>query len=226
MCKVSQDGGDQLVSVRITDGSYNTYDDLVYQVKDPNMSGEEGEFIRSWLLNGFHQDIPDNFWNYLTTNYLGVDEDSINPEEGQVMGGKTWTTYDSGYPFVNMGEYSNNADYGACYAFSRVYSTSATSCQLWMGYEDGARVWLNGDEVLYDNRYGGFEADMTKIDINLQSGENKLLVKISDWVGDHGFSARLCISDGSPIERVTYDPAPTPISYNGKWLINGPYYNP
>ena len=226
LCKISQQGGDHLVSVYLTDTNYNTFDDLNYQIKDPDESGEEAEFIRSWLLNGFHQDDPDNFWYYLTTNYLGVDEDSINPTEGQVMGGKTWTTYDSGNPFINMGKYSNYADYGACYAFARVYSPATTSCQLWMGYDDGARIWLNGNEVLYDNRYGGFEADMTKINVTLQPGENRLLIKISEWMGEHGFSARLCQSDGTEVDGLTYDPAPTPITHIGTWLFNGPYYNP
>ena len=226
LCKISQDGGEQLFSIRLTDLDYNTFDDLIYQINNPESHDEEGEFIRSWLLNGFHQDIPDNFWNYLTTNYLEEDEGGINPIEGELMGGNTWTCYNSGYPYIDMGDHCNNADYGACYGFLRINSDIETSCQLWMGYEDGARIWLNGIEVLYDNRYGGFEADMTKIDIDLQSGENRLLVKISEWTGNHGFSARLCNPDGSPVEGITYDPQPTAISYIGTWLINGPYYNP
>ena len=226
LCKISQEGGVQQFSIRLTDMNYVTFDDLEYQINNPDFHNEEAKFIRSWLLNGFHQDIPDNFWNYLTTNYLDEDEGIINPYEGEVMGGKIWTVYNSGYPYVDMGEHCNNANYGVCYAFAKINANTEKSCQLWMGYEDGARVWLNGDEVLYDNRYGGFEADMTKIDIDLQSGENRLLLKISEWVGSHGFSARLCNSNGTPVEGITYDPPSTPISYIGKWLINGPYYNP
>jgi hypothetical protein len=225
LCKVSQGGGDYMLSARLTDIDYNTFDDLKYQINNPEIYTSEGEFIRSWLLNGFHQDIPDNFWLYLITNYLGVGESSINPFEDQVMGGNTWTCYDSGYPYINMGEYCNNADYGACYAFVRVYSDTPKSCQLWMGYDDGARVWLNGNEVLYDNRYGGFEVDMTKINVTLNSGENRLLVKISEWMGDNGFSARFCQPNGGPVDGLSYDPEPTPITFIGTWLINGPYYN-
>jgi hypothetical protein len=226
LCKVSQGGGDYMLSACFTDMDYNVFSDLKYQINNPELYSGEGEFIRSWLLNGFHQDIPDNFWNYLTTNYLGVDEGNINPQEGDIMGSKTWTAFNSGYPYIDMGQYCSNADYGACYAFARIYSDTSKSCQLWMGYDDGARVWLNGNEVLYDNRYGGFEVDMKKIDISLQSGENRLLVKISEWMGAHGFSARLCQPDGSPVEGITYDPEPTPVAHIGTWLINGPYYNP
>ena len=225
LCKVSQGGGDYLSSVRFSDLDYNTFNDLKYQINNPLNHTGEADFIRSWLINGFHQDNPDNFWYYLTTNYLGVDEASINPIEGQVMGGKIWTCYDSGNPYINLDEYSNNADYGACYAFVQIYAEALTSCQLWMGYDDGARVWLNGYEALYDNRYGGFEADMKKINITLSAGENRLLVKISEWMGEHGFSARLCGPDGSAVGGISYDPLPVPISHIGTWLINGPYYN-
>lgn len=226
LCKISQRGGDYQFSARFTDTDYNTFDDLEYQMNNPDLHEKKAPFIRSWLLNGFHQDISDNFWKYLTTNYLGVDEGSINPEEGEIMGGKTWTTYDSGNPYINMAEYCNNADYGVCYAFVRVFADMNTSCQLWMGYDDGIRAWLNGNEIWYDNRYGGFEVDMSKVNVTLQSGENRLLVKISEWMGEHGFSARFCQPNGSTVEGLTYDPPPMPIAHIGTWLINGPYPNP
>jgi hypothetical protein len=225
LCKISQKDSDYLFSVQLTDMDNQVFDDLIYQVNNPAYYPRESDYIRSWLLNGFHQDISDNFWEYLTTNYLGTDEATVNPSEGEEMGGHLWTEYDSGNPYINMGTYCNNADYGACYAFTRIYAEDVQPCQLWLGYDDGARIWLNGEEILYDNRYGGFEADMQKINITLQAGENRLLIKISEWMGDHGFSTRLSMPDGSPVDGLIYDPQPTPISYIGTWLINGPYYN-
>jgi hypothetical protein len=226
LCKVSQDGGDYQLSARLTDLNGTTFNDLSYQLSDPAEHGAEADYIRSFLLNGFHQDTADNFWQYLTTNYLGVSEESLNPNEGDVNGDKIWTRYDSGNPYIDLSDYCNNADYGACYAFARVYASAQTTCQLWMGYDDGARVWLNGNEVLYDNRYGGFEVDMKKVNVTLQAGENRLLIKISEWMGDNGFTARLCMPDGGVVNGVTYDPEPTPITYVGTWLFNGPYTNP
>jgi hypothetical protein len=226
LCKVSQEGGDYRFSAQFSDTNGITFDDLTYQVNDPAEHGGETDYIRSFLLNGFHQDISDNFWEYLTTNYLGVNEGSINPREGDVTGNKAWTRYDSGNPYINMGEYCDNADYGVCYAFARVFASAQKTCQLWMGYDDGSRVWLNGNEVLFDNRYGGFQADMTKVNVTLQAGENRLLLKISEWMGDHGCSARFCTQDGGAVNGLTYDPEPTPITYIGTWLVNGPYVNP
>lgn len=226
LCKVSQDGGDFQFSAQLTDVDGITFDDLQYQINNPADHNGEAEYIRSFLLNGFHQDSSDNFWEYLTTNYLGVDEASIAPHEGDVTGGKTWTTYDSGNPYINLADYCQDADYGVCYAFVRVNVPTQTSCEFWMGYDDGARVWLNGDEVIYDNRYGDFEVDMTKINVTLQAGENLLLLKISEWMGEHGFSARFCTLNGGSVDGLTYNPEPTPITYIGTWLMNGPYVNP
>ncbi|MCX6661385.1 MAG: Ig-like domain-containing protein [Euryarchaeota archaeon] len=226
LCKVSQDGGDYQLSARVSDLNGSAFNDLSYQLSDPEEHGGEAEYIRSFLLNGFHQDVADNFWEYLTTNYLDVSEESLNPNEGDENAGKIWTRYDAGNPYIDLSDYCNDADYGACYAFVRVYASEQTTCQLWMGYDDGARVWLNGNEVLYDNRYGGFEIDMKKINVTLQPGENRLLIKISEWMGDHGFAARLCTPDGGVVNGLTYDPQPTPITYVGTWLVNGPYANP
>lgn len=224
LCKVSQGGGDFRFSARFVDPSYVTYTDLEYRINDPSIYPAEAEFIRSWLLNGFQQDISDNFWSYLTTNYLGVVESTINPTAGQVMGGKTWTTFNSGSPYIDMNAHEAS-DYGVCYAYARVYSAAAQSCQLWLGYDDGARVWLNGAQVLNDNVYGGYVADETKFNVSLNAGENRLLIKISQWMGSHGFSARFCQSDGSAVGGLTYDPAPQPIAHVGSWLVNGPYAN-
>ncbi len=225
LCKVSQGGGDFRFSARFADPSYATFTDLEYSINDPSSSPAEPEFIRSWLLNGFHQDISNNFWSYLTTNYLGVAESAINPTDGMAMGGKTWTTFNSGSPYIDLSAHEAS-DYGACYAFVRVYSATAQSCQLWMGYDDGARVWLNGAQVLNDNVYGGFIADETKFNVSLNAGENRLLVKISQWMGSHGFSARFCQADGGVVSGLTYDPVMQPIAHVGSWLVNGPYVNP
>ncbi|MFH2001143.1 MAG: C25 family cysteine peptidase [Planctomycetota bacterium] len=225
LCKISQGGGDYQFSARFTSLSGTPFTDLEYQISHPATHPTQGEFIRSWLINGFHQDSSGNFWNYLTTNYLVDNESQANPTEGQQQGGKTWTTLDSGSPYVDLDEYSGGADYGATYAFVRIHADSMKICQLWLGYDDGARVWLNGTVILNDNRSGGYEQDMRKPSVLLNAGENRLLIKVSEWAGAHGFSARFCETDGTLVEGLTYDPAPVPVNYIGTWLMNGPYPN-
>lgn len=226
LCKVSQGGGAYQFSARLTDPGGAAFPDLTYQLSNPATHGAEAQYIRGWLLNGFHQDISDNFWRYLTTNYLGVDEATVDPSAGEVMGGQTWTASSSTGLYVDLDAYCGGTDFGAAYAFVRVFADTSKSCRLRLGYDDGVRVWLNGAPVLYDNRYGGYTADMSEVAVNLNAGTNRLLVKVSEWMGAYGFSARFCHPDGSPVSGLTYDPAPTPISYIGTWLMNGPYANP
>jgi len=225
LCKVSQAGGDFRLSARLTDIDYSAFPDLSYQSENPAVQIEDTEYIRGWLLNGFHQDISDNFWNYLTTNYLGVNEGSINPVDGEIMGGATWTAVSSSTAWVDLGAHDTQ-DFGACYAFVRVYSETAQAGELRLGYDDGARVWLNGVEVLYDNIYNGIGIDSMTVNVFLAAGENRLLVKVSEWMGQHGFSARLCDASGENLAGLTYDPEPEPIEHIGSWLVNGPYVNP
>lgn len=225
LCKISQEGGTYQVSARFTDHLYNSFFDLKYQINNPEFFDFEGEFIRSWLVNGFHQDDPDLFWDYLTTNYLDVNEGSITPIEGESMGGKKWNVFSSNDPYVDLDKYSDNADFGVTYGYVTIYAEEDVSCELWMGYDDGMRAWLNNEEILLDNRYGSYVSDMTKVAVELDAGDNHLILKISDWMGNHGFSARFCKPNGNHLEGLSYMPIAEPISYIGNWLIAGPFEN-
>ena len=226
LCKISQGGSEFKFSARFTNQDFESVDGLLYQINNPLKHTREAEYVRSWLLNGFHQDTSDRFWEYLSTNYLSLAEDMINPREGEKNGGNIWERYDTGNPYVDINEYSNEADFGVCYAFSRIYADSEKDCQLWLGYDDGIRVWLNGEVVFFDNRYGDFTSDMVKVNATLKSGENRLLVKVSEWMGENGFTAKFCSFEGEPVDGLTYAPEMAPVSWIGKWLVNGPYLNP
>ncbi len=226
LCKVSQKGGDFELSARMAERrGDDALADLKYQVVDPDTHSSTGEFIRGWLVCGFHQDTSDRFYDYIGTNYLGTSESAVNPTAGQIMGGKTWTVHSSSSDYVDFAGLSEAQNYGAYYAFATVTSTIARTCQMWIGYGDGARVWLNGNEVLNDNRYGDFAVDMQKVNVTLKQGKNRLLVKVTQWLGQHGFSLRFCRVGGGELSGLTYDPVPDPITHVGTWAVNGPYAN-
>ncbi|MFE3846304.1 hypothetical protein ACFL1L_05560, partial [Thermoplasmatota archaeon] len=223
--KISQYGGDYQFSSRITDTNFQTYNDLEYQINNPAIYNKTSEYIRSWLINGFHQDNPDNFYNYLNTNYLGHNEGTINPVENEEMGGKIWIRYDSGNPYINLNEINDNLDYGVNYAFASINSSINQDCQLWIGSDDGIKIWLNGNEIFFNNRYGIYQTDIDKINVTLREGENNLVLKISEWMGDHGFSAKFSKINGEKVDGLIYNLKPKPIDYIGTWLLNGVYEN-
>jgi hypothetical protein len=141
------------------------------------------------------------------------------------MGGKTWNVLSSSVPYIDLDEYGNYGDFGVSYCYTQIHSDKDISCELWLGYNDGMKAWLNGNEILFDNRYGEYASDMTKIPVELQSGDNHLVLKISEWMGGHGFSARFCTSNGEKINGLSFNPEFEPISYIGKWLMLEPFHH-
>ncbi|MBS3801587.1 MAG: hypothetical protein KGY65_02425 [Candidatus Thermoplasmatota archaeon] len=225
LCKVSQDGGDYQLSARFVDEQMSELTNLKYQLNNPELSGIEGEFIRGWLVNGFHQDSQDSFYEYLDTNYLDTSEGNIIPSEGELMGGNTWEMISSSVPYIDLDNYGNEVDFGVNYCYSRIHAEEDITCELWTGYDDGMKAWLNGEEIICDNRYGSYNSDMSKIPVELESGDNHLVLKISEWMGTHGFSARFCTSTGEKINGLSFNPEPEPISYIGKWLLIEPFHH-
>jgi len=95
----SQESGDFQVSAQLTDLEGSTFEDLRYQINDPTDQGGEAEYIRSFLLNGFHR--ISQITSGISHHELpDVDETSIAPHEGDMTGGKIWTTYNTGNPYI------------------------------------------------------------------------------------------------------------------------------
>jgi hypothetical protein len=119
--------------------------------------------------------------------------------------GKAWRLYDnlvpgavdfadalggapySGYATAAHKNYPNHVGYAHAY----IKAASNQSAQLWLGYNDGIKVWLNGKGVHTEDRNYTWERNKTsdvvpdekKIKISLASGWNRLLLKVSQDSG-------------------------------------------
>jgi hypothetical protein len=140
LCKVSQDEGDYQLSARFVDEQMNDLTNLKYQLNNPELFKTKGEFIRGWLVNGFHQDSQDSFYEYLNTNYLDTSEGNISPSKGESMGGNTWEVISSSGPYIDLDTYGNAADFGVTYCYSRIHAEEDINCELWTGYDDGMKA--------------------------------------------------------------------------------------
>jgi HEAT repeat protein len=91
-----------------------------------------------------------------------------------------------------------------CVAYARtsIWCEKQQAARLWLGYDDGAKVWLNGKVVYADNRAGGIVPDFGHADLVLRPGENQLLVKITQNDMGWAFCARLTMPDGRSLENV------------------------
>ncbi|MEI7661134.1 MAG: glycoside hydrolase family 172 protein [Bacteroidota bacterium] len=77
------------------------------------------------------------------------------------------------------------------YALTYVYSPDNCTSSLFLGSDDGAKVFFNGKEVY---RYLGeriAEPDQAEIRLQMKPGWNKLLLKIENSMGAYAFYARL-----------------------------------
>lgn len=92
-------------------------------------------------------------------------------------------------------EFSGAAGPGATYLFRSVTVEPATRIKLFLGSDDGLRVWVNGQQVLDKKVRRGVAADQEQLEISLEPGENRLLVKISNGDGPSGYYFRVADAD-------------------------------
>src|SRR6266404_2762616 len=81
----------------------------------------------------------------------------------------------------------SGGDNSANYVFRTIQVDSAQPLTLSLGSDDGIKVWLNGKAVHTNKVTRSLAADQDKVTVQLQAGENKLLMKIVNATGGSGF---------------------------------------
>lgn len=148
-------------------------------------------FIRHWLSAApfTGESSPDSC---LPTTVERTGDDAMAaPEIGDVADGLPWEVFIS-----NGGHIELTRDYGdvdpprEAYLATYVHSDSERALTLGLGPDDGARVWLNGTEVLSVRDCQGVSPDRFTAEVTLQAGVNRLLVKVYDQGGGWGTYVR------------------------------------
>lgn len=158
-------------------------------------------YIRKWLVNGLYS-TPDS-GQLLTTDFLNGEQDTL-PYERKADGDYTWAKVinpgdmiDISYLYPGQSGDNNNK---AFYAHTYVYSPTPLSPFLSMGSDDGIRAWVNGNLVWSNDVSRGHTFNQDRVQVNLNSGWNRLLVKVKNGSGGYAFSARFTDSGGNPID--------------------------
>jgi len=104
----------------------------------------------------------------------------------------TWKKY-SGSPdgFVDLNDALRPHELAIGYALCYVQAPSKRDVRIYLGSDDGVRLWVN-DKLVHDHFIlRGAAPDQDTVSVALQKGLNKLVLKIENNLGGWGFYCRI-----------------------------------
>ncbi len=84
-------------------------------------------------------------------------------------------------------------DHAVAYLKAQIYSEEIQEVNFEMGSDDGLKVWLNNEEIHYNNIFRGHAQASDVVPATLNKGWNVILMKVSQ--GSQGWGASLVVSD-------------------------------
>jgi formylglycine-generating enzyme required for sulfatase activity len=99
----------------------------------------------------------------------------------------------------------------ATYLFRTLTVAKRVSVWAHLGSDDGLAVWLNGRSIWAHDVPRGAAPNQDRVRLNLRAGENRLLMKIYNHGGGHGFYFALDEEDAS-LGRFMATPSAVPLS--------------
>ena len=172
--------------------------------------------INTWLINGPHRNIGDSGFD---TDYLDG-ETTVTPAVGDSAGSTSWLVMDDRLYCRNQDDYvdlstfflpsregapSGGNEWVVAYAHVYIWSPEAQPYRLLFGASDGAKVWINGHLIAtYPIADRQPLRDESALEIMLQSGWNRLLIKSANRWRIWGFYAIIADTDGDPVNDLEY----------------------
>ena len=98
-------------------------------------------------------------------------------------------------PNHRPGKADDVVGYAACY----LWADSDLDLVLWFGSDEGAKVMLNRETVLYEHRHDQTGADSSKVRVKLKKGRNVLIVKVEELRFFWKFWARITDGEGRAV---------------------------
>lgn len=160
-----------------------------------------GRGNRRWLISGPYEGSD------LEVDYLG-NEAHASPMVGETPdGGRIWRPHFAPKSYVDLwGMYQGDVSGTTVYAFTRAFSETEQTGELWVGATKGIGVYVNGELVISERTTGGHAWKGLTYPVLLVAGDNDILVKATHASGgDFGFSLAL-VDDGLSTPRTDYIP--------------------
>ena len=176
-------------------------------------------YIRQWLVVGAFK--PAASANGLEADFLTENggEAAIKPSNGLAhkradAPAAKWHSVDSwGDAFGIMDSLDQREDGAAAYAFATIKRPAPGKALLSLGSEAPVRAWVNGKLVIDRNVDRSLTFDEDAVEVDLNAGENALLVKVVQLAGRAAFSARV-LESGAVLARIKAEIGPSISSSN------------
>jgi len=151
-------------------------------------------YVREWMLIG-----PwDNTGNSgLKAVYPPEKEIAFDKKYQGKAAEVTWKKVKVGADgVVNLLQHFSPSDDVVAYGYFCVTAPDEMTTDMYVGSDDGVRVWLNG-KLVHDHRVDrGLQPDQDVASVTLKKGRNPVLVKVDQGIGDWGFTLRFRDPDG------------------------------
>jgi len=151
----------------------------------------DGQYITEWLVLGpfFRDDLELDFL---------VDaggEANIEPKEGDTVvtaqrDTLTWKRYRSQSSIIALKQVVGDYEHATAYAFCTLRSEAEGKVQILFGSDDGASVWINGEQVHHNPVVRPLTLDEDRFEADFLAGANRCLVKVSQATRGWRFAMR------------------------------------
>jgi pimeloyl-ACP methyl ester carboxylesterase len=185
-----------ILSTTITLSQPNVLDEkkLEETMRNP-WKADRSVFLQEWILLG---PFPINGVEEIDKDFLSDNggEASLSPVEGQVMKVSgiemKWRAVKC-KDIVDLQKFyegGRNED-AVAYAYAKINRTEAGKVFLSLGSDDGVKVWLNGKMIHRVASQRALTLDEDGLEVNMNAGDNHLLLKIQQSKGGWGFAVRM-----------------------------------
>lgn len=142
--------------------------------------------IRVWQLLG---PFANRNLHGIATVYPPETEEFDEHKQYDGLKGKIgWRKHYSNSDIVDLRKLMGVDEPAVAYAAAWISSDKARPVQLWLGSDDGIKVWLNGKLVFTHPEARSFEARKDSVVVELEKGDNELRVKVENQTADWMFA--------------------------------------
>jgi HEAT repeat protein len=185
----------------------------IYTTKGRQIKGDLEKIMEGGIGDSRKQQVREILQNISKLKYYVMDWEVSGPytQEGknysalfdipfapEIDGGKDakWRTMptgtDAGQPFyLDLLKALNGGEQRVAYLRTKLQWPSEQQVKLWIGSDDGNKIWLNGKLVHANNVARPFAPDQESVTITLKKGENVILMKITQNNLPWGASLRI-----------------------------------